>query len=271
MQPDPNQQGHPEQEPASAPVAPALDVVESEPTEPASDQQNQDTRKGPPARTKPPEVRPLLGISRRAYKVSNTIIAIATVANVGVAYWQFRAIGDANRSSERAARAAEDNVEMMRLDQRAWLTVSLAQSTLAAGKPFIAAVNIRNTGKTPAIAVRARVKLSHLPTGVLPAFAYDDIADVTPALLGPNATSSVVLDLVREPGKSQAVLQSAEVETIVRGGRTIFSHGEIAYFDVFDRPHWLTFCAFFGVDSNTRQWNFCSVHNETGDGEIPKR
>lgn len=111
MKPDDNAADHSKQQQNAEDVAPILQQSEPEPTEPerqsetaASDDANQPPLKQ--ARTATAENLRLLVSLRWWIKLSQVVIALATVATVVITYWQWQALKDANTAATNAANAA---------------------------------------------------------------------------------------------------------------------------------------------------------------------
>lgn len=83
----------------------------------------------------------------------------------------------------------------------------------------------------------------------------------------PNSTHvSVILTFnrftkAREPF-SQAMLDELETRK-----SALFVFGRLAYEDVFQKCHWLDFCANYNKDTDT--YNACDYYNDTGETSTP--
>jgi len=153
-----------------------------------------------------------------------------------------------------------------RLDERAWVGVEKLSSVPdipETGKSFDVYVLFRNSGKTPAINVR-------MWNTAVPATALPDVKEtctqiasrqVAKSLIAPNATLAQIL----HPSNSKPLGQGWDVDLANRG--QLYVEGCVLYDDVFDHPHWLTYCGV--LDLASRAFNTCEKYNDTGEGQYP--
>jgi hypothetical protein len=114
IQPD-DQQKKAQQTATEAPPEPQqLETPETHPEHIRTDQEYAASEPGLPPSTQAPQSRNIFSVIRRRTRLTDWIIALATVANAIVAYYQFGAIGDSVRQAQRSAKAAEDSVKIAR-------------------------------------------------------------------------------------------------------------------------------------------------------------
>jgi hypothetical protein len=132
-----------------------------------------------------------------------------------------------------------------------------------------------NTGKTPArkvdmIAQGQTLRIFEtldFATQVLVAAKAHKLGDV---LLPPNASASQTLRTT----SGENLVSETELQDYKNGNPRFIVYGQATYNDIFDRPHWLTFCSYLGYEKdepadNQWSWKYCEEHNDTGDGSPP--
>jgi hypothetical protein len=147
------------------------------------------------------------------------------------------------------------------LDQRAWLAVESISGEEKVGTFFVAIVRNKNTGKTPAINMHFGGNLE--PTNTAPNVALDCTAAMkNPArvLIAPGGVHFI-------PVKADAWGKLDEDWHQKLGDRLVYIHGCLLYDDIFNRPHWLTFCGYWKND--IQAFENCEAGNNTGDGDGP--
>ncbi|MFZ0274435.1 MAG: hypothetical protein WB524_15125 [Acidobacteriaceae bacterium] len=134
------------------------------------------------------------------------------------------------------------NITQTEIAQRAWVyAVALADGPVQAGKAIDIRVQVKNSGRTPAIDVRTVtgrtvVEASEVPDLSLSPPAYKRSQFVTDGNINPDSMnfSDFVLPVTVE-----------DVDRINTMKVRVYVHGRIEYRDVFGAPHWNTFCFFF--------------------------
>lgn len=162
-----------------------------------------------------------------------------------------RAAGESARAAEESARATR---MMAEASQRAYVSVGSMQvlrSDLAAGFPTSVRGEIRNTGKTPALAVSSCQWLRALAD--LPADPdYPGIDTIAPCDLGPGAVqmSDAASDAF-DPHVAQS-LRNREL--------TMFLYGVSRYTDIFGMLRQTRWAFYWNFDK--RQFTRCEHHND---------
>lgn len=160
-----------------------------------------------------------------------------------------------------AAKNAKDSIEAtqkaMRLDQRAWVgPVAVSQFELKAGEiiPTIV-VTVRNSGKTPALAMTSITTMQFVNPG----------QSFHPTL-GKTATPQAI-DVIQPNGELQlpsslgmTKLNDAAIDRLRAGASILYVYGEVKYRDVFDAEHVSRFCMFVSRDLKTL--SSCDEYNE---------
>jgi hypothetical protein len=134
---------------------------------------------------------------------------------------------------------------------------------IEAGKPFMAAVRIVNTGKTPALKITSFIRIAAAPANQSP--DVDAIAKLP--TWGPDETTSVPTGAFF-PGQVQTLLighvdspiPTDTLNGIISGTLTVYIIGEIHYRDVFNSQHMTTF--FMVYNPEAKAFAFCPTHND---------
>lgn len=169
-------------------------------------------------------------------------------------------------SISQAQRALDASIAASQIDQRAWVGINTFGSPIiSAGVQATAGFQIQNTGRTPAKYVRVYSVLDPVAAGHNPDF--DDLpTQESRGTLLPNEAVHVTLNGTRgiKTGLSQI-----GVNMVNSGAQVLFVHGIICYSDVFDVPHWITFCTRF--IPGTGELMFCPANNEIDRNGEPNR
>jgi hypothetical protein len=179
-------------------------------------------------------------------------------------------------ADERMASAMENSVgqaqrtfvattEQAEIAQRAWVYATVHPGTpdhFGAGKPLDIRVTFKNTGRTPALKVRAATYRTTIPTEVssifvLPDRVYAAKGYVSQGTIDPDSTRYA--DLVYS-------LTEEDVRRIDHIEVRIYVYGRIEYEDVFGTPRWTTFCTFLLPGGD---FALCNKNNEI-DNNQPK-
>jgi hypothetical protein len=154
-------------------------------------------------------------------------------------------------SAESAVIAMRDVEERFRRDQRAWLTVDqIKANDVVAGSGFSIFVIVRNTGKTPARAV----KYGKWTVRLGEKFRAMQKIESGEAVIGPAAGFGGDV-------KFEHTWTSQETEQIRIGATTLLVKGEVTYMDLFSTEiRHTTFCA-VSVKQNTNILATCRTGN----------
>ena len=164
----------------------------------------------------------------------------------------------ASRESASAAKqTSEVTRDNTRLDQRAWLgTTSARMIDLAVNKPLKVELQVKNTGKTVARNVDARVTIRS-ESGP---FNLRKFREERPPPKGNRSRFVILPDSeLTLPAYGDSLLTQETLSLIKSSSVTIYLFGEIIYADVFGETHVTVFCNFY--DPNTNDLVFCSEGN----------
>ena len=164
-------------------------------------------------------------------------------------------------ASKESAGAARQTIEVTRdstrLDQRAWLgTTSARMIDLAVNKPVKVEIYLKNTGKTVARNVDARVTIRSEPGP----FNLKKFREERPPPKG-NRSRFVILpnsDFTL-PAYGNSLLTQERLSLIKSSIVTVYLFGEIIYADIFGETHVTEFCSFY--DPSANDFAFCSEGN----------
>ena len=167
----------------------------------------------------------------------------------------------------------------MKLDRRAWVAVNAVKGMPEAGKPFIVTVVITNTGKTFAknidvVATESTVRNGELPdfaNGIREAAKMRDPKLISHFLLAPGAFTEQTLE-----SRETKSLSDNYITNLKNGNPRFFVYGQVTYTDIFNHPHWLTFCTYLNFNPSQPeglQWSYVNYqkYNDTGPGQPPWR
>ena len=134
--------------------------------------------------------------------------------------------------------------ETSRLDQRAWVAVTLIEGSPVVGEPFSAKVVVKNTGKTFAkhLTRCCRTIILAQKTLTIPiwhGFLIPWISKDGKKASSPRMSITSVVTLTSWLAKR---LRNRMWAQINNGDIVIVVFGKIVYRDVFDCEHWTTFC-----------------------------
>jgi hypothetical protein len=181
------------------------------------------------------------------------------------------------------AKAAQDNVtavqDQMRLEQRAWMTLSGTRNQIEIGKPIVMGFNLRNTGKTPAKRIYSVFRLEILNDSDEPTFDYSDkeltFWSIDNIEMPNEPTPEIgVTSLSRTPGINtpHAAILSQDLFDKYRNGQIWFATvGKISYEDAFGRTHWLNMCSYKTTARDQSLFSSpvgakaCGKYNDTDD------
>lgn len=135
------------------------------------------------------------------------------------------------------------------------------------GEFFGAVVYFKNTGKTPAKNMRFAGQLDKKQSEPDAAGQCGDALKIpNRSLVAPGSTHSIPAPTVGQWPR----LQNGWQKSLSDKGEKIYVYGCVVYDDIFiDKPHWLTFCAWWRDDISAFQ--NCAHGNDTGDGEVTEK
>lgn len=140
-----------------------------------------------------------------------------------------------------------NQLHAQRIDQRAWIKIEHVLEEITENKPLWVKIHVTNTGKTPAKRVDGLFWLQKVASQASPNFASPGGAHQASftGILLPSSPINVraarfteqTPDIFNPPN-----LTKSDVEDIKYGRAYIAIFGKVTYFDIFDIPHWITFC-----------------------------
>jgi hypothetical protein len=184
-------------------------------------------------------------------------IAFFALCQVAVGFLQYVYGGEQTdkiiAADERLATAMESSVAQAKnafdaanaqavLTQRAWIAVTIRphNTPFALGHPFDTRVSFKNTGRTPALNVKAvtvREVITHKGGRLgIPHFSYPPDKYIFSGNLTPDG--EIFGDDISEP------LTEDDIKKITSNMVRVFTHGTVEYDDVFGVHHWQNYCGF---------------------------
>jgi hypothetical protein len=155
----------------------------------------------------------------------------------------------------------------MKLDQRGWLGIVSITPTPPApviGQPLQVEIDLKNTGKTPAVHLVLVGLGQAISKGKEPDFNYDKFAKIKNGYVAPGAIARMQLNPIVDLGGKPIPITQEILTAMQRGDILATVHGRIDYLDIFGQPHWLLFCSFYMVPFNGT-FGECPNHNESDD------
>jgi hypothetical protein len=136
-----------------------------------------------------------------------------------------------------------------RLDQRAWVVVTDVEGGRpAVGQTLTPTIVFKNIGKTPAREVRIRHRYAPVQRGYRPHYPqfesdYQPIDGLdAPAVLPPEGVGSIGHVLRSTDNITPLVFTEDIIQKWSKGEFAVYLLGRITYRDIFDHPHWMTYC-----------------------------
>jgi hypothetical protein len=164
--------------------------------------------------------------------------------------------------------AWKGSIESARIDQRAWLSVSVKPFDLIDGRQITVPVQIDNTGKTPAIAFDGYFKVTVMPRGHTPPLEYGIRSyHYFGGILSPNGSFSAPFITARDiasPNGPPIVLAPALHDALNRGEAFVIIFAQVTYRDVFHIRHWTRYCGASPVFTRNDAPE-CADYNGTDD------
>jgi len=182
----------------------------------------------------------------------------------------------ANKKAAIAAQGANDvATRTMRIDQRSWMAPRIIHQIFKEGQPLVVTTQFDNTGKTPALKLKTCqvaeiVEQSRKDVDIsCPARAYSPGFDVVFPGNHVNRISNPAGDGGKVVVSKDGLLRMPLMEELRHRKKTVFVYGRIDYRDVFDKPHWATFCSAMlimpptpGGMPETVSWITCESGND---------
>ncbi len=184
-------------------------------------------------------------------------LVLLAVAQSCIAHWQYGAMSDQNalakgqlELAQRSIEQTQKTLDIMRLEQRPWLSVALPTvDKFAADKPVPYAVPVRNTGSTPGF-------IDYAVTGVFRLAPGADPAPIIQSLLSraPNLARQTVIPpdgiFNFHPQGGGAIPQQA-IDSVMSGETILYMFGVFKYHDIAGDQHLTKCCFHFNVEDNT--------------------
>jgi hypothetical protein len=174
---------------------------------------------------------------------------------------QARDIELARQSSEKSSKDALDtSIRASRNDQRAWVGYwsSDFRPGLVVGQPLKINLELRNSGKTPALDVQASTYTAQGTPNieVHPNFSNETSGDDidSKGVIQPNGTLFIPINYPIE-------ITQPLINKVKTGIFTIYIISKITYLDVFQRPHYTTYCV--EMNRTMDSFNSCRNYNDT--------
>lgn len=160
----------------------------------------------------------------------------------------------AKRNAEAAERNVEAAVEFLRLEQRAWvgITIIKMRTEFRPEEPIRFEVRVENTGITPALCIVVKKIVSSDPPNENTIDAPIDEPEPTKIVISPRNAFSGLTKPIR--------LTEKEVEVVRKKRARIYVFGTIHYRDIFDRKHKTTYCTFYTAEHHPNV-EFCPWFN----------
>jgi hypothetical protein len=163
------------------------------------------------------------------------VLAIVGFLQVGATVVQAIYMYKGLKLTRTAAKAAEDSVVLagqnMHLDQRAWVAPNEVITERGSNQPLTVTILLKNTGKT--FAKRCFVSSAR----TVKALTTDADPDFDTLLQNADKINLGIIAPSQEVPYTMNATFEGNVPNVVR---LIF--GEVTYTDVFNYPHWTTFC-----------------------------
>jgi hypothetical protein len=164
-----------------------------------------------------------------------------------------------NTSSETSQKALEASISNFHRDQRAWVGVIKIEGALKSNQNFSPTAYFMNSGRTPALHVRASM-------GVVPGVVGREPFLPTWPDNGRGSTNQFMPGVLYENSVPMTedykkIIESGDFLTELNSGsRTVYVMGRFDYTDTFGEPHWTTFCHFI---TQLHAWVACTKYNES--------
>lgn len=162
-------------------------------------------------------------------------------------------------ANERAATAAKNAVDIaaknFRVDERAWITITIGDFIVPLGTQMVPTVYISNTGKTPALNVNIDLSAVILGKDDIPEFTYGidhpSTRHETPFLF-PNTPAIAVAVAATAPHVTEMKISkyTKKLRSAMNARKSyMVLYWKITYDDAFGIQHWNTACSHYPTDS----------------------
>jgi hypothetical protein len=165
----------------------------------------------------------------------------------------------------------------MRMEQRAWLTITIGEPTLKENEPISAPITLLDSGKTVAKKVEGFLFIVPVAaTEAHPSFTAIPAQDrgfwiresIRTGVIAPNSPLTMPVFAVTPTGEPQArtispLILTPKLREEIDGQRTVLLiYGQVTYRDIFGDEHWYHFCAGHGAVSAPAV-AACAAYNDT--------
>jgi len=164
-------------------------------------------------------------------------------------------------------------LQMSRLDQRAWVAESEISGVAEEGKPYKIKITVKNTGKTFATKVSGNsvwqvIQLSDADPDFEGRVKEEESTHLsTPILIPPNGTFAQTIDVTK--GRK---LRKEDVEVLQSPTEVKFAFGRVRYLDIFGCKHWTTYCYRVYADGTFEKYGrYNDADNNCGPPKASKR
>jgi uncharacterized repeat protein (TIGR01451 family) len=158
-----------------------------------------------------------------------------------------RATSDLARESKRSADDADKSLSLargaMQLEERPWVgAIDLKNLKIKVGEQVTYSLVFSNSGKTPALHLRAKVRASIYPKGIDFVPTYNPIPETTVSdtQLQPGG-QFVSISSLNNPAFA---LTQAQYDGLTSGAATLYIYEKVTYKDVFGKSHETNVCFF---------------------------
>ncbi len=147
--------------------------------------------------------------------------------------------------------------DQFRLDQRAWMGITIMSGQFEVGKPMTITINFQNTGKTPAKEITNVMVVEPLEGNAAPDFTREQIAFKEGK--GLATPQQKIHSSMKAP--EEKPLTDVGFKNVINGKVRIYIHGILEYDDIFGHHHWITYCHYLATDGEN--FNAYKEHNDT--------
>ena len=198
----------------------------------------------------------------RHYRVQNSIrwatwsaviaASIYAAITLYVAKQTRRTADYAERQANIAQRAFDEAHKNFLIDQRAWVGPSGGTVNLTS-LPILITINIKNSGKTPAIQVRSRIDGALLPASEKLRIIFGpDKREIESGTLFPDGETRI--------WGGRNTLRPESLEGIKNGDLKLYTFVEVQYRDAFNQWHYTHICIV--VNPNLETMAPCEIYND---------
>lgn len=177
-----------------------------------------------------------LAVSAKTQADSTKAVADSTLAQVEATN---KLAKEAKRSADIAGMSLTASKKLSEEDRRAWVSVeSVREIKPQIGKPLLFSVSFKNTGKTPGKRFSVIVSREITDKDREPTLEDRDIPRRSYGIIPPNGGYVANLYVIDNVTK--------EINDLLNSGKIIvYFYGKVTYDDIFNKPHWTTFCSRF--------------------------